>query len=222
MFTYLILVGVPLALGLWASTFVRSKFLEFDKVKLASGITGAAAAAAVVRAGGGPDVRIERVRGFLSDHYDPRAKVLRLSPSVYDGKSVSAVAVAAHEAGHAIQDAKSYAGLEMRSGLVPITKFGSSVWFFLFLLGLIFHIPAMTWLGIALFISIILFQVVTLPVEFDASRRARAVLADTGIVSTAEEEAGVASVLNAAAMTYVAGLVSSIGQLIWLLILARR
>jgi len=183
-------------------------------------MTGAEAAAAVARSAG-IAVRIEQSSGFLSDHYDPRGKVLRLSPDVYGGRSISAVAVAAHEAGHAIQDARAYAPLQLRSFMVPITQFGSKGWLWIFFAGMILSIKPLVTVGIIVFGVTVVFQLVTLPVEFDASRRAKLVLAETGIVINAEEEQGVAKVLNAAAMTYVASALTSIATLLYLIMRSR-
>lgn len=219
---YFLFVGPFMLLALWASWRVKSTFTRYSNVGVRSGMTGAQAAAAVARAGGA-DVQIERHPGFLSDHYDPRSKTLRLSPDVYDGRSVAAIAVAAHEAGHAIQDVKSYAWLGFRSAMVPVTKFGSSAWIWIFLAGMLLSSSSPDlgrWLAnaaIGLFGVVVLFQIVTLPVEFNASNRARAVLVDTGIVSNEEEKQGVSRVLGAAAMTYVAGALTAIATLLYLL-----
>lgn len=223
--TYFIYVGPFLLLALYASWKVKSTFLKFSNVGVRSGMTGAQAAAAVARAGGA-DVTIERHAGFLSDHYDPTTKTLRLSPDVHDGRSVASIAVAAHEAGHAIQDVRSYAWLGIRSSLVPITKFGSMSWVWIFMIGLILSSqsrngsPVGNFLvdaGIVLFGATVLFQLVTLPVEFDASNRAKAVLAQTGIVSNEAEAEGVRKVLGAAAMTYVAAALTAIATLLYLI-----
>jgi Zn-dependent membrane protease YugP len=167
-------------------------------------------------------VTVERHAGFLSDHYDPRAKVLRLSPDVHDGRSISSVAVAAHEAGHSLQDATGYAPLRLRSVLVPVTTIGSQLWYLPFILGFAIHSSGLMWLGAALFAAVVVFQLVTLPTEFNASNRAKAVLASSGIVSTQEEAVGVEKVLDAAALTYVAALVASIMQLLYIVLRARE
>jgi Zn-dependent membrane protease YugP len=184
-------------------------------------MTGAEAAAAVLRAGGAAGCTIEEHRGFLSDHYDPRSRTLRLSTDVYRGRSISSVAVAAHEAGHAIQHAKDYAPLAMRSKLVPITALGSHLWAYCTMAYFFFGMQGNLLLdiGIGVFLVTAIFQLVTLPVEFDASNRAKAVLASSGIVTTQEEEAGVSKVLGAAAMTYVAGLLTAVAQLVMLIVL---
>ena len=220
---YLILTGIGLAISLWAQYKVKSTFKRFSRVGVASGMTGAEAAREVCRAGGVEGVRIERHGGFLSDHYDPRAKALRLSPDVFDGRSVSSIAVAAHEAGHSIQDAKNYAPLGFRSVMVPMTSIGSRLWFLPFVLGMFLGGAggalgqSLMMVGVGLFALVVVFQLVTLPVEIDASRRAKAVLAGTGIVSTQEEAIGVKKVLDAAALTYVAAAIAGILQLVYLI-----
>jgi Zn-dependent membrane protease YugP len=217
---YLVLTLPALALSLWAQYRVKSTFQRYSRVGVRSGMTGAEAAAAIVRSTGMQGITIERHQGFLSDHYDPRSKTLRLSPDVYDGRSISSVAVAAHEAGHSVQHAKSYGPLAMRSALVPVVQIGSALWYFPFLLGLMMNIAGLLWVGIACFSLIVLFQIVTLPTEFNASNRAKALLVSTGIVSSPEEEVGVAKVLDAAALTYVAALIASVMQLIYMLLRA--
>ncbi len=218
---YWLLVGPTLLLALWASLRVKSTFHAFSEVGVRTGMTGAQAAMAVARAGGALDVTVERHQGFLSDHYDPRSKTLRLSPEVHDGRSISSIAVAAHEAGHAIQHERGYAMLNFRSQMVPVTQIGSSAWIWVFIAGQFMQIPLLVNIGIVLFGITVVFQLVTLPVEFDASNRAKAVLASTGIVTTQEEALGVSKVLRAAAMTYVAGALTSIATLAYLLMRRR-
>lgn len=218
---YLILTLPALVFSIWAQVRVKSTFHKYERVGLRSGMSGAEAARAIVRASGLEGVTVERHAGFLSDHYDPRAKSLRLSPAVYDGRSVSAVAVAAHEAGHSLQDAHAYGPLVLRSKLVPMTQIGSQLWFWPFVLGLWMNVTGLIWLGIIAFGAVVVFQVVTLPTEYDASNRAKAVLATTGIVTTQEEAQGVEKVLGAAALTYVAALVASLLQLLYMLLRAR-
>lgn len=219
---YWMLTLPALIFSVWAQYRVQSTFRRYARVGVRSGMTGAEAARAVVEAGGSPGVKIERHQGFLSDHYDPRKKVLRLSPDVHDGRSVSAIAVAAHEAGHSIQDAVGYAPLALRSQLVPVTQIGAHLWFWPFFAGMILNLSELMWLGIIFFSAVVVFQLVTLPTEFNASNRAKAVLAQTGIVSSQEEAVGVSKVLDAAAMTYVAALVASLMQLIYLILRAQR
>jgi Zn-dependent membrane protease YugP len=166
---------------------VHSTIDRFAKVGVQSGYSGAQAAQAVMKSAGVQGVRIERHEGFLSDHYDPLAKALRLSPHVYDGKSISSVAVAAHEAGHAIQDQVGYPPLVWRSALVPLCNVGNMIWIFPFMAGLVLRqlsfSPLLIWTGIGLFAAVVVFQIITLPTEFNASNRAKAVLASTGIVN---------------------------------------
>jgi Zn-dependent membrane protease YugP len=231
--TYYIATGIGLALTLWAQYRVKSTFARFARVGVRSGMTGAEAAAAVARAGNASGIRIERHQGFLSDHYDPRSRTLRLSPEVYDGRSVSSIAVAAHEAGHAIQHAVAYPALGFRSALVPIANIGNTLWSFPFILGIMLATgqraaggssmgQLLVGLGILMFAGVVLFQLVTLPVEFDASRRAKAVLAQSGIVQTADEARGVDKVLDAAAMTYLAAALAGVLQLLALILRARN
>ena len=216
------LIGV--GLSLWAQMRVKANFAKFEQVGVRSGMTGAEAAAAVCRAGGARDVSIEPTRGMLTDHYDPRSKSLRLSEKVYGGRSISAIAVAAHEAGHAIQHAENYGPLGFRSKMVPVASIGGHAWYFVFLIGVFLqyagsHVAREVMIaGVALFALIVFFQVLTLPVEIDASRRAKAVLASTGIVSTEEERHGVDKVLDAAALTYVAAAAASLLQLLALIV----
>lgn len=221
-FNYLLFVGPFMLISLWASWRVKSTFHRFQNVGVRSGMTGAEAAAAVARAGGANDITIERVGGFLSDHYDPRSKTLRLSPDVFDGRSISSIAVGAHEAGHAIQHARAYAWLGFRSQMVPVASVVSNLWIWVVMAGLFLRAPMLMYAGIALFAVVVVVQLITLPVEFDASNRAKAVLASSGIVSTQEEAQGVSKVLGAAAMTYVAGALTAIATLIYYLMLANR
>ncbi len=218
---FFIFVGPALLLGLWASWRVKSTFKRYSQVGVQSGMTGAEAAAAVARAGGA-EVQIERVQGFLSDHYDPRIKTLRLSPDVYDGRSVSAIAVAAHEAGHALQHAKAYPWLGIRSAIVPAVQIGSNAWFWIFMAGSLMRSPQLQWVGVLLFGTTVVFQLVTLPTEFDASNRAKRVLVQAGIVTTEEEELGVSKVLGAAAMTYVAATITAIMTFLYYVSLVTR
>ncbi len=218
---YLVCTLVGLGLTLWAQAVVKSRFAKYSRVGVRSGMSGAEAAAAVCRAGQVTDVRIERHHGFLSDHYDPRSRTLRLSPDVYDGRSISAVAVAAHEAGHSIQHAVGYKPLALRSAMVPMTSIGSRLWMLPFFMGMFFAGATgtlMMQIGVLLFAAVVVFQLVTLPVEFNASRRAKAVLAQTGIVGTPEEAQGVDKVLDAAAMTYVAAAAAAVLQLLYLVL----
>lgn len=216
--TYL-LVLAGLALSLLASANVKNTFHRYSSVRSRSGLTGAMAAQRVLQYAGITDVRIERVSGNLTDHYDPRAKVLRLSESTYSSNSVAAVCVAAHECGHAIQHQQHYAPLVLRSTLVPAANFGAQLAWPVFFLGLIFSISFLLTAGIVLFSLAVLFQLVTLPVEFNASSRAMKTLESSQILREDELAAG-KKVLGAAALTYVAGLAGTILQLLRLIILA--
>ena len=222
----LVLTLPALGFSLWAQWRVQSTFRRFATVGVCSGYSGAQAAEAVLRSAGVKGVTIERHKGFLTDHYDPRAKALRLSPHVYDGQSISAIAVAAHEAGHAIQDKVGYAPLVWRSSLVPLCNLGSTLWFWPFMAGILLRqlafAPLLLWIGIGLFATVVLFQLITLPTEFNASNRAKAVLASTGIVSNQEEADGVRHVLDAAALTYVAAAAAAVMQLLDLVLRQTR
>lgn len=216
---FLVLIGVVICL--LAQAKVKGTFNKFSRVRNVRGMTGAEAARQVLKNAGIYDVRVEHVSGNLTDHYDPRSKVLRLSDSVYGQTSVAAVGVAAHECGHAIQHARGYAPLKMRSALVPIANFGSTIAWPLILIGLLFGRGSSSLfinLGILAFSAAVLFQLITLPVEFNASNRAIRVLADTGMMQ-GEEIKGAKKVLSAAALTYVAGAASSILQLLRIILL---
>jgi uncharacterized protein len=223
---YFVLVIGPLLLGLWAQMRVKSAFARANTVQASSGLTGAEVASEIMRAHGIGNVGVEVSHGFLSDHYDPNAKTLRLSQAVYQGRSVAALGIAAHEAGHALQDAHGYAPLKLRSAVVPLAQAGG-VMANLFLMGgiLLWAIVGPQLGQIALLIGIgglcliALFQLITLPVEFDASRRAKDLLQTTGIVMPGAESQAMNSVLNAAALTYVAALVSTIGTILYHLLI---
>lgn len=215
MFLYF-LVGIPgLLLSLYAQYKVKSTFKKYAKVQSGRGITGADAARRILDANGLNHVRVESVNGFLSDHYDPRSKTLRLSPDVYGAPSLSAVGVAAHEAGHALQDQQNYAPLTLRSAMVPSVQIGSWLGPIIFMAGFFMSGAigqlgmTIAWLGVILFGCTALFALVTLPVEFDASKRAKALLVTEGILTT-EEIGGVDKVLDAAALTYVAAALQAI------------
>lgn len=218
--TYLLAI-LGLVLTLIASARVKGTFQKYSRVQTRSGMTGAMAAEQVLHACGIYHVSIQRVSGDLTDHYDPRSKTLRLSDSTYGSSSVAAVCVAAHECGHAVQDQLQYGPLVLRSTLVPAANFGSTLAWPVFIAGLIFSMRPLVTVGIVLFCLAVLFQLVTLPVEFNASSRAMKILEDTGMLSQ-EELAGGKKVLSAAAMTYVAALASSLLQLLRLILLARR
>ena len=209
------LPGLVLALG--AQFMVKSAFARYAKVPNRRNMTGAEAARRILDANGLQSVTIEGARGALGDHYDPRGKVLRLSDEVYRGRSLASVGVAAHEAGHALQDQVGYAPMRWRAGLVPIVNIGSQLAFPLLLFGMIIKAAGLMKLGVLLFGGVVLFQLVTLPVEFNASSRAMALLGNTGILSR-DEMGGVRSVLTAAALTYVAAAISSILQLLYFML----
>lgn len=213
---YFLFVVPGLALSIWASVRVKSAFNKYSKVRSGRGFTGAEAAQELLRGAGITDVRIVRGHGVLSDHYNPITKTLALSEPVYNSDSIAAVGVATHEAGHAIQHARHYAPLWVRSALVPTANIGSSIGYFVMLIGLFMASTNMVLVGAVLFSAVLLFQVVTLPVEFNASSRAKALIVEQGIVTVQERE-GVDKVLNAAALTYVAAAVSTLLTLLYFL-----
>ena len=214
---FLLIIGMLLSMA--ASVRVKSTFAIYSRVRSASGLTGAEAARIILRMAGITDVTVVPISGSLTDHYDPRNKQLALSQDVYDRTSVAAIGVAAHECGHAIQDAQNYVPLNLRSAIVPVANIGSTLSWPLFLAGLILSIRPLLTLGILLFSFAVLFQLVTLPVEFNASSRALKMLGSSGMLGT-DEVKGAKKVLTAAALTYVAALASSILQLLRLIILA--
>jgi hypothetical protein len=216
-----ILVLIGIGISMWASWNVKSTFKKFSTVGNARRITAEQAAAAILRGAGIHDVRIERVRGDLTDHYSPREKVLRLSDSVYGSQSVAAIGVAAHECGHAIQHNKGYAPLHIRSAVIPVANIGSKLSWPVILLGLIFGWTGLMNIGIWLFVFVVFLQFITLPVEFNASARAMKIL-DRDQMLYGQELNGARKVLTAAALTYVAALLSSILQLLRLIILRNR
>lgn len=215
---YWVILGVGMLLSLWASAGVKSTFARYSKVPSRAGRNGAQVAHAILRAHGIDDVRVEPVAGNLTDHYDPTSKTLRLSEAVYHDTSVAALGVAAHEVGHAIQHAQRYAPLQFRSAWVPIAGLGTGLGEILILvgLGLAFAGSSMllAWIGLALFAGTTVFTLVTLPVEFDASRRALATLEQSGVLAVDEMD-GARKVLRAAALTYVAAAAVSLMQLLY-------
>lgn len=219
-FDWTILLILPgFFISLWAQIKVSSTFKKYSKLTTARGLSGYGAARRILDANGLSHVKIEQIRGELTDHYDPRANVIRLSEAVYHATSPAAIGVAAHEAGHAIQYAKNYAPINVRASLIKVTNIGSMLSMPLFFIGLIMASPYLTILGIALYSLVAIFQLVTLPVEFDASSRALKVLSSSGILNEDELKAS-KKVLSAAAMTYVAALLTSLLTLLRLLILA--
>jgi Zn-dependent membrane protease YugP len=217
---YLVLVVPTLILSMGAQILVKSTFSKYSQIKCSRNITGREAAALIMQTNGIRDVGIEGVRGSLTDHYDPGAKKLRLSEPVYDRPSIAAVGVAAHEAGHAIQHAKSYGPLALRSGLVPIANLGSSLGPWLAIAGIFFSFPLLINIGIVLFGGAVVFYLITLPVEFNASARALHILKSQNILS-ANELQGVRKVLTAAALTYVASALTALMSFLRLILLSR-
>lgn len=219
--TYLVLVLPCIILSLWASSRVNSTFKRYSTQYSSRGITGAEAAKRVLQNNGVYNVQIQRTAGNLTDHYDPKANVIRLSDSVYDSTSTAAIGVACHEAGHAVQYAENYAPIKLRSAIIPITNFGSKLAMPLILLGLLLtslgaFSYTIVYIGIGCFALSLVFQLVTLPVEFNASRRAMESIQEGGIL-TVQEQQGAKKTLSAAAMTYVAATAVSLAQLIRLL-----
>jgi uncharacterized protein len=212
---------VPLLFGLWAQMKVKRTFDKYSRVAPRNGMTGADAAAAVLRSSGLPQLSIRPVAGRLTDHYDPRNRTLNLSADVGQASSLAAVGVAAHEAGHAIQDSRRYTPMRIRQSLVPAATIGQSLWFLPVVFGLILGLTGLVTIGLILFAVIVLFQLVTLPVEFDASKRALVALEGQGVLA-ADEVPGARAVLNAAALTYIAGFVAALGQLIYFFALSRQ
>lgn len=218
---YILFMAPALLLAVWASFKVQATFRRFSRVGASSGLTGAEAADAMLRSQGIQDVRIERTGGLLSDHFDPSSNTLRLSDGVYGSPSLAAIGVACHEAGHALQKAHQYAPLGLRTALVPITSLGSQLAVPLIILGLVLRVFGLVQVGILLFGVMVAFTLVTLPVEWDASARAKRHMVSSGIV-TAAELPHASAVLNAAFLTYVAAAVSAILNLLYYLSLAQR
>ena len=218
---WLICAGVPLLFGLWAQMRVKSTFKRYSQVPTRNGVTGAQAAEAVIRYSGLDGVTVRPIPGHLTDHYDPRSRTLNLSESVGQAATVAALGVAAHEAGHAIQDARNYRPMRIRQTVLPAAQFGQSLWFLPVLIGLIVGLTGLVTVGLVLFSAVVLFQLVTLPVEFDASKRALVAVESQNLLA-ADEVDGARAVLRAAALTYVAGFVASLGQLIYFFLISRR
>ena len=220
-YTYLVLVVPALIISLIAQFRVKSAFSRYSQERCVSGLTGAETARRILAQNGINDIRIEHIAGDLTDHYSPTEKVIRLSDSVYNAQTIAAVGVAAHECGHAVQYAVGYAPIKLRNAIIPVTNIGSTLSFPLLLIGLLLNFQPLVLVGIALFSLVTLFQLLTLPVEFDASRRALKTIDERGML-TQEEYAGAKKVLTAAAMTYVAALLTSLAQLLRLLLLYGR
>jgi Zn-dependent membrane protease YugP len=211
---YFVFALPALILAMIAQWRVSAAVNKYSRVPTGRGFTGARVARALLDSAGLHDVAVERVGGVLSDHYDPRSRTLRLSPGVFDTPSVAAVGIAAHETGHALQHADRYLPLQARSAIVPAVQFGSFLGPLVFFLGLLLNVPELAWGGVILFAGVALFALITLPVEFDATRRAKRLLAEHGF-ATGEESRGVNAVLDAAALTYVAGLAQALSTLLY-------
>lgn len=211
---YLIFILVPLIISIWASVNVRSTFGKYSQVANQRGYTAAEVAQRILRQAGIYNVRIERVEGSLTDHFDPRTNVIRLSDSVYSSASVAALGVAAHEVGHAIQHANGYLPIKIRMAIVPVVNLASNLAMPMFILGLILNFTPFALIGVIMFAAVVLFSLVTLPVEFNASRRALANLESANILA-AQENQMAKKVLGAAAMTYVASALAALGQLLY-------
>jgi uncharacterized protein len=224
---YMVIMLVTLAFSGWATMRVKRAFAKYSKVPSASGTTGADVARLILQHNGITDVTVEPVArrrsllgggdGMLSDHYDPAEKTVRLSPQVHDSSSIAAQAIAAHEVGHALQHAQGYAPLSMRNSMAPVASIGSNFSYVLIFLGMFLHAFAMVKLGILLFSLAVIFQLITLPVEFDASARAKRLLQEYGLIA-APDQGGVSAVLNAAAWTYVAAAAAAVLNLLYLLL----
>lgn len=211
---YLCFAAPALLLGLWAQWRVKSAFNQWSQVRTGRGMTGAQVARFLLDSQGLQNVTVEETQGMLSDHYDPRSRTLRLSPDVFRTPSVAAAGIAAHEMGHALQHAQNYGPLAIRSAMVPTVQIGSMLGPMVFIAGLLLNFTTLAWIGVILFGAVTLFAVVTLPVEFDASKRAKELLLSQGVLVPQERE-GVDKVLNAAAMTYVAGALQSLSTLMY-------
>jgi Zn-dependent membrane protease YugP len=217
--TYLMFMIPAFILMAVTSWYVRASYQKWGRVPARSRMTGYQAAQRLISSGGLAGVQIQGVAGDLTDHYDPRNKTLFLSQGVANGASVASLAIAAHELGHAMQDAEEYFPLRFRSALVPMVNIGSNLGWILIMIGLLIRWADLAWLGVAVFAGGAVFALATLPVEFNASARAKQLLSQTGVIQTEEEARGVRTVLNAAALTYVAGLVTAILQLLYYVML---
>ena len=211
---YFVFALPALVLAMYAQWRVSSAVNRYSRVPTGRGFTGARVARAILDSAGLHDVAVERTGGLLSDHYDPRSRTLRLSQAVFDAPSVAAVGIAAHEAGHALQHADNYLPLQARSAIVPVVQFGSFLGPIVFFIGLLLNFTSLAWVGVLMFAGVALFALVTLPVEFDATRRAKRLLTDNGFIN-GEEARGVNAVLDAAALTYVAGLAQALSTLLY-------
>ncbi len=212
------LVIIAFLITLVADIYLRTRYSRYKKVKVKSGMTGAEVAREILKSNGLDNVYVVETRGYLTDHYDPRAKVVRLSTDIYNGDSIASVSVAAHECGHAVQDKEGYFFLKFRSFLVPIVNFSTKFGYLAVLIGLIFGAMNLAWVGIFLLVAILLFQLITLPVEFNASKRGKMFLSKLKIVDNSERSMA-SSMLNSAAMTYVASLISTLLDLLRLVLI---
>jgi Zn-dependent membrane protease YugP len=219
---WLIYIGIPVILGIWAQARVTGAFRRYSQVRASSGLTGAEAAREIMDAAQIRDVDIVQINGVLGDHYDPTQKRLCLSTETYNSPSIAAVGIAAHETGHAIQHARAYAPLQIRMTIVPVTQFASRILPFVIFGGLFFNQVGLIKVGILCYAVLTVFQLITLPVEYDASRRAKIILGQLGIIQPGAEAAGVNAVLNAAALTYLAAFIAALGNLLWLISLSNR
>ncbi len=217
MSNYLFYIIFPMLLGLWAQWRVKSAFSKYSQIRATSNLTGAEVAREILQAAQIHDVSVEQIDGYLGDHYDPTSKKLCLSSETYSTPSLAAVGIAAHEVGHAIQHARAYAPLKWRMTIVPITQIASQMLPFVIIGGFFFGIFGLLKLGVLVYIVLAAFQLITLPVEYDASRRAKIILGQMGIIHPGPETVGVNRMLNAAALTYVAAFVAALGNLLWLL-----
>ena len=212
---YLMFMAPAIIMMVAVQLYVNSAYKKWSQVPTRSRMSGAEAAQHLIRSGGLYDVNIEGVSGRLSDHYDPRKKTLRLSQGVYEGRSVASLAITAHELGHAMQDRDDYFPLRLRSALVPAVNIGSYLGWILIIIGIFLKMTGLAWLGVAVFAGGALFALATLPVELNASARAKRLLVESGIIVGQDEQRGVNNVLNAAALTYVAALVTAVLQLLY-------
>jgi hypothetical protein len=212
---YILFMAPAMILMVIVQWYVNSAYKRWSQVPSRSRMSGAQAAEHLIRRGGLSEVRVEGVSGKLTDHYDPRTKILRLSSGVYQSSSVAALAIAAHELGHALQDREGYAPLRFRAALVPAVNIGSYLGWILIILGLLLGFTELAWVGIIVFSAGALFALATLPVELNASKRARQLLVESGLIVGTEEMKGVNNVLNAAAMTYVAALITAVLQMLY-------
>jgi Zn-dependent membrane protease YugP len=213
--TYWLFMAPAFLLMLLTQLYVSSTYKKWSRVQARSQVSGAQAAERLIRYGGLVGVEVQGVRGNLTDHYDPRKKILRLSEGVYKGSSVASLAIAAHELGHAVQDQEGYTPLRFRAMLDPVVNIGSNLGWIFIMAGLFLRLTDLAWLGVAVFSGGALFALATLPVELNASARAKRLLANTGLIQTQEEQRGVNAVLNAAALTYVAALFTAVIQLLY-------